>query len=582
MHTVRQPSIRPPFLIAAIAALALAGCGHDDHPHPPPPTPLTCAQLNGTTVAAAVIGLPTTGAAVTSTEVVPPSGSGAAAVGEYCKVLGEINPVDPAAPKIKFQLNLPASWNSKAMMFGGGGYNGIIATGAGNVPAGPVGALTPLGRGYATFGSDSGHQANATGSRDGSFGANDEALNNFAGDALKKTRDVAMALIRARYASRPHWSYFAGGSTGGREALLAVSNWPRDWDGAIVLYPAWDAVALDLFLGHMTRALARPGAYPSRDKRAALFEASLQACDALDGVADRVVSNTAACNAVFDPATALLNGSPLRCPGGLDTASNCLSDAQIDAFKLINSPLQWNYTLASGESGYPGYTAWGNDFGRTLPGDANAAQQAIQPTVLTLTLGTEQPAFPMPPVAGASTPPYGSTFWDQWVRYFVTREPTYNALTLDPASPGPWQPRIVALSALQEATATDLSRFRAEGGKILMAHGTADGLVSSRSTQKYVQRLRATMGADRVSSFLRYYEIPGYGHAASSIFNASWDSLTALENWVEKGTAPINQVVADTAGVPGRTRPLCEFPAYPRYSGSGDVNTAASYSCALQ
>ena len=115
-----------------------------------------------------------------------------------------------------------------------------------------------------------------------------------------------------------------------------------------------------------------------------------------------------------------------------------------------------------------------------------------------------------------------------------------------------------------------------------MAHGVADALVSPRSTQKYLQRLRTTMGADRVNGFLRYYEIPGYGHAASSIFNASWDSLTTLENWVERGTAPANQVVADTAGVPGRTRPLCEYPAFPRYSGSGDVNSAASFSCALQ
>lgn len=577
MHTIRNGSI-----CLLLLSAALAGCGHDDHPHHPRPTPLTCAQLNGTAIAASAIALPTTGATVTSSEVVPASGSGAAAVGEYCKVLGDINPVDPAAPKIKFQLNLPASWNSKVMMFGGGGYNGIIATGAGNVPAGPVGALTPLGRGYATFGSDSGHQANATTSRDGSFGLNDEALKNFGGDAVKKTHDVAMALIRLRYASSVHWAYFAGGSTGGREALIAVSTWPRDWDGAIVLYPAWDAVSLDLFFGHMTRELAKPGAYPNRDKRAALFEASLQACDGLDGVQDRVVSNIAACNAMFDPASATLNGIPLRCQGGLDTGNNCLSDAQIAAFRLINAPLQYNYALASGEFSYPGYNAWGNDWGRTLPADANAAQQAIEPTVLTLTLGTEQPAFPMPPVAGASSPPYGATFWDQWVRYFVTRDPNYNALTLDPANPGPWLTRIVALSAIQEATQTDLRPFQALGGKILMAHGTADGLVSSRSTQKYVQRLRTTMGTDKVNSFLRYYEIPGYGHAASSIFNASWDSLTALENWVEKGTAPVNQVVADTVGVVGRTRPLCEFPAFPRYSGSGDVNAAASFTCAAQ
>ena len=33
-----------------------------------------------------------------------------------------------------------------------------------------------------------------------SFGLNDEALRNFGGDALKKTRDAAIYLIKARYA----------------------------------------------------------------------------------------------------------------------------------------------------------------------------------------------------------------------------------------------------------------------------------------------------------------------------------------------------------------------------------------------
>jgi feruloyl esterase len=77
---------------------------------------------------------------------------------------------------------------------------------------------------------------------------------------------------------------------------------------------------------------------------------------------------------------------------------------------------------------------------------------------------------------------------------------------------------------------------------------------------------------------VRYYEIPGYGHATSSVFNAAWDSLTTLENWVENATVPPAQVVADTAGVPGRTRPLCAYPAYARYV-AGNVNAAGSFVC---
>ena len=524
------------------------------------------------TIVAASIGLPTTGATVTSAVLVPAAGTGVAAVADYCKVLGDINPVDSSAPKIKFQVNLPVNWNHKAMMFGGGGYNGVIATGVGNVPAGPADKPAPLARGYATFGSDSGHQANASGSRDGSFGTNDEALKNFSSDAIKKTRDTAIAIIKARYADTVQKTYFAGGSTGGREALIAVQNWPKDFDGAIVLYPAWNAASLNLQFGRITRELAKPGAYPSRAKRKLLYDASLAACDALDGVVDGLVSNVNACNATFNPATAMLNGTALRCVGGADTGDTCLSDAQIAGFNVTNTPLVLNYTLASGETSYPGFNTWGTDFG--MPGTS-----PLQPTVLTLSLGTEQPANPMPPVAGASTPPYFSTFWDQWVRFFVTRDASFNALSVDPQNPGALQARMVELTRIQDLNKSDLSAFQARGGKILMAHGSHDALVSTRATAQYWARIRSTMGAAKVDSFARYYEIPGYGHAVSSVFNASWDSLTTLENWVEKGTPPPSQVVFDTAGVAGRSRPLCDYPAWAKYKGAGDINAALSYTC---
>ncbi len=556
--------------LAALAVAGLAGCAHQI---PPPPTTATgCIELKGLAIPAAAIGLPTSGANVTDAAIVPPGGTGAAMLGEYCRVQGEIAPVDPKAPKIRFQVNLPAAWNGKAMMFGGGGYNGIVATGVGNLPAGPTDKPFPLGRGYATFGSDSGHQAGPATSRDGSFLANDEALRNFAGDALKKTRDAAVIVIQHRYAKTPERSYFAGGSTGGREALLAVGNWPRDFDGAIVLYPAWNAAALNLQLGAMTREMAKPGAYMNRDKRKALLDASLEACDALDGARDGIVANVRACEASFDPTKAMLRGNPLRCPGGADTGNDCLSDAQIAGLLALERPLVLDYRLASGESGYPGFTVWGTDFG--IPKD-----HPLQPLVVTLALGTQAPANPMPPVKLPDSPPYGSTFYEQWVKYAVTRDPGYDPLTFDPRAPGRWQQRVVDLTALQEATRTDYAAFKARGGKILMAHGMHDALVSPRATRQLMERLRRTMGEGELAGMLRYYEIPAYGHAASTTFNAAWDSLATLENWVERGIAPPPQVVADTAGVPGRTRPLCEWPAWPRYRGSGEVNAAASFEC---
>jgi Tannase and feruloyl esterase len=117
---------------------------------------LSCAQLDGMKVPATSIGLPTTGAVVTAAAPVAASGSGAQATGSYCKVTGNINPVDPRAPAVEFQIDMPDTWNSKVMMFGGCGYDGTIPAAGGNVPIGPTNRPTSLGRGYAVFGSDSG------------------------------------------------------------------------------------------------------------------------------------------------------------------------------------------------------------------------------------------------------------------------------------------------------------------------------------------------------------------------------------------------------------------------------------------
>lgn len=552
-------------LLGCTSAAALVACSSIGDEMAGPPR--TCQELAGMSIPASAIHLATSGARVTTATIVAASGTGAAAVPEHCLVNGSILPVDPAAPNILFRVALPTRWNSKALMFGGGGFDGTIPNIVGNVSSGPVDQLRPIGRSYATFASDSGHQANDFGSQDGAWGLNDEAVRNFGGDALKKTRDAAVFLIKARYAAAPSRSYFAGGSTGGREALVSIQRWPRDWDGAIAWYPAWNDAAA-LLGGHRANiALSRPGAYPDTPQRLAVYQAAMEACDKLDGVVDGLISNQRQCNAVFDPATATLKGVPLRCPAGSSPGGNCLSDAQLSALKVMDTPTRFNFKLASGETGYPGYNVWGADLGIT------SNPSPLQPTVTFLALGTAQPAMPMPRRA-----PYVSVLLDQWIKYSVTRDPNFNSFALDPENPGPWAGRISELSK-QLDTSTDISAFAARGGKLLLAHGLADVLVSSRATEIYYQRLQAQLGAHKVNSFVRYYEVPGFGHAVSTAFNATWDSLSALDQWVETGAAPAAQVTTDTSGVPGRTRPLCDYPQWPQYKGAGDVNAAASFRC---
>ncbi len=558
--------------MAVAAAIALISCGGggggDDDPAPvpePPPAPTPepepvavtkCAELNGMQIAPIDIALGTRGAAVTSTELVAAAGQGAAAHGEYCKVLASIAPIDPYGLPIRFQLNLPTEWNGKALMQGGGGYNGSIPNTTVGYASAAIDQPTALGRGYATFSSDSGHSG--VNSQDGRFGMNDEALNNFAADALKKTRDAAMRLIATRYERMPERSYFVGGSTGGREALAVVQRWPEDFDGAVSIFPAWNAATLDLFFGVVTQRLAQPGGYLNVAKQKLVYDRVMAACDMGDGVRDGLIGNLAACN--FDVQT-------LRCADGTDTGDSCLSDAQIASVRAYNEPVSFNY-LASGETGYPGF-----------PVLAGADMRGP------LGLNTAQPTNPsdQPLQVGdpASQQPYFSVFWEQFVKYFVARDPAYNYLTLNPQSPPiARRDRIGTLSAIMDINRTDLTAFDAKGGKLLIVHGMADALVSHRSTIEYYDRVVATMGQQRVDNFVRFYTVPGYGHVFGA-FMLSWDSLTALENWVEQGTAPAGQIAMDAnTATFGRTRPLCEYPSFPQYNGAGAVDLAASFSCA--
>jgi len=145
-------------LAAAALLAACAGMG-------PKPTPMTCEQLAGMSVPASVIGLPTNGAQVASAVVVPAGGKAPKTFGDYCKVAGTISPIDPKAPNINFQIVMPAAWNHRVLMVGGGGFDGTVPNIAGNIYAGAVATPDPVGRGYAVFASDSGH---AGASNDGS------------------------------------------------------------------------------------------------------------------------------------------------------------------------------------------------------------------------------------------------------------------------------------------------------------------------------------------------------------------------------------------------------------------------------
>ncbi len=135
------------------------------------------------------------------------------------------------------------------------------------------------------------------------------------------------------------------------------------------------------------------------------------------------------------------------------------------------------------------------------------------------------------------------------------------------------------LSGIVGANDPDLSAFKARGGKVIMLQGLTDTAVSPNGTILVYNSMVQKMGKASLDGVMRFYTVPGMGHGTGA-FVPSWDVLSALDAWVTSGKAPGTLLGTDTtAATAGRTRPLCVYPAWPKYKGSGDPNAAASFTC---
>ncbi len=513
--------------------------------------PPQCIELAGMLIPPASIALPTNGALVQTATMIAATAHGNLD-GDYCRLTGVIRAQTAGSPDIRFELNLPARWNGRALQFGGGGYNGVVVTGTGPVPFSPDGP--PLARGYATFGDDSGHNGNSS---EATFGLLQESVTNFGYAHLKKAHDVAIVLITRGYGRAPEHTYFAGGSTGGREGYTVIQRYPDDYDGVIANAPALNFSGVRLMGVEVGRHEYRtPGGYVSPQQLERVYDYTMQVCDTLDGAADGLISNVEACRAK-EPE---IIGS-LRCPPtGSPAPDDCLTPPQVATLERLRDGLQLPYRLAWDVDRYHGYNVF-------------------QGTRFTSMLGLAHSPEPLPRPAFV---PNGYLFaqGDAYIKYFVTHDPTFDALNFDVMHPGRYQQQLVALSATIGAMNPDVAHYIARGGKLITLQGLADEVISPNQTIAYYDALNARYGKERVDSFMRLYMVPGFQHG-NGVFIPSVDLLGALDAWVTRGVAPETLIATDIAqATNGRSRPLCRYPLFPRYLGKGNLDRASSYTCA--
>jgi feruloyl esterase len=129
------------------------------------------------------------------------------------------------------------------------------------------------------------------------------------------------------------------------------------------------------------------------------------------------------------------------------------------------------------------------------------------------------------------------------------------------------------------AIQTNLTAFKARGGKLLLYHGWNDPLIAPQNTINYYSNVLATMGPSQ-DEWLRLFMAPGMGHCRGGPGPDQMNLVGALERWRESGVAP-NEITAYHVenNHMKMTRPLCPYPQIAHHSGVGSTNDAENFSC---
>ncbi len=491
-------------------------------------------------------------------------------VAEHCLVKGSMYKrvgSDNRDYAIGFEMRLPKDWSGRYFYQANGGLDGSVSTAQGALGGGPI--TSALLQGFAVISSDAGH----TGAQTTAFGFEPQARLDYGYQAVAKLTPMAKDLIKTAYGKAPDRSYIGGCSNGGRHTMVAASRYPEQYDGYVVGAPGYNlpkAAVANIWGSQQFAKIMTAGAtVPNGNgtiadlstgftsaERALVGKKILDKCDALDGVADGLVQDTNACQKAFSLATDVPT-----CSGARD--GTCLTAAQ----KTVIADTFAGAKTSTGAAVYNNF--W---FDPGIAGNGWALWKFVNSQALDpLAAGT---VFRAPP---AFIPNSLIVSIDDLAAQIYSTNATYPE---------------AGMSFMTPPNPTYLSVLKQRGAKMMVYHGVADPIFSAADTLTWYDGLTSNNNGD-ASSFARFYRVPGMNHCSGGPTVDQFDMLTPIVNWVEKGVAP-DSVVATARGAGNaggvnaelpadwsatRTRPLCPYPKVAKYSGAGDKESAASFSC---
>lgn len=623
---IRYVGRRRPALGAAIVALCVSACGGDggseagDSPKPAS-TLLTCDDSMKTAYApdantkVLLVKAYRKGDPIILSEAV--TADTPTAKNDLCLVKLNVGPGSPGpagapstSPGIGLEVWLPtaANWNKRVHVVGSGGWGGGLegsTTAVENqLNAGGSAAAVAGTEGAVSASTDTGHADTVHG---GAFAMNPDGTIGTAQWRDFSTRSVhqlavqTKALAQAYYGSAPLFSYFDGGSMGGRQAFTAPQTFPTDFDGILVAFPAinWTRFITAELYPQIAYQRDLNGVPLTTAQQNLLSNAAINACDVVDGQHLGFLIDPSQCH--YDPTKdrAVLCAGAVGNAGvvGTNTTAACSNLAQATVMNKV-----WYGQTTDGSVPDP---AVDNGWATTLNGsqrwyglNRGALTFVLAGDTGPFTIAADQVALELqdPTLADANFVNATGNGASKWKGLSYAQ--LSNAFDRGVALQGAFDN--------VDANNPDMAAFKARGGKILHYHGLADIAIPAQGSIHYYERVEAAMGGlAAVQNFYRLFLVPSMGHgyicpSFGTFFCADFTSsfvsqsanpnanpplpdrlqmYAALRDWVEKGIAPdtIPAATSSSSSV-AKTLNLCPYPKKITFV-AGDPLKAASYTC---
>ncbi len=529
----------------------------------------------------------------------------------YCSIDGSMAPVDKSATArpIRFGVALPATWKFRGAQLGGGGMNGTVPGLTGGVGRG---GASLLAQGFATYGSDSGHQMGGFGMPGGGMGMpGGGARGGAPGQAPQglpgQTPQGAVPMPGGQGAAPS-----AGAPGGGMPAMPARGQGMPAGFGAP--NPAADQWALNdeaiANLGYMQLKKTHDAAmvlmqriYGDRPRFNYFIGSSQGGRESLT-VAERYPADydgIAAEVPILNFSTLMLAPELIRIQE--KPLANWVTPAKVNAIRgefmrqcdkldgLVDGVID-NYMACRAifdvKQGAPNRNPWAAkrcpDNVDPNPQDTSAAACLTDGQISTLKMTYSPYVFSTPLANGVksfgmwfpNTDPSGSGLIAN-ARYrgqegaaenapmhshlgvlgvtgFLMKDLTANPL--DYVEGGPHNKRRVELSAIVDSTNPDLSAYQKRGGKLIVVIGTNDTLASPGAQIAYYQSVLDKMGRAAVDSFARFWVLPQTGHGLSgNTYNFDGDGKPLAAQPIPSAYDRLGMIVdwVENGKAPGKT-----------------------------